>query len=726
MQHGLVCTRLECALTVLDSESAQLKWQLETQEQGPPSIPDIAHICKSMRNAVVNNFILVQDELVNTRQLLPFSACPTALLPSDKTSHKQLEQFLSLEVPTGAYSVFQMYPIPIGKEKPAPVFSTICGFVATIGIDVIATANQLHIAERRTSPTIKVVQGLTDVDDLCLFHDNRHCLVLERGGRIVCLDICKRATVVMATTEPHPGFIPRRICVNDETLTSGVMANAENYCKFKLRNNTVLEVEPLHTAHGLRDVAINSAHIWLGTKTGLLRVDTTDPRESVSYHDGHDILAVESNTLSTVFATTAGIFRVQDDSVVQLIQKRLPVGVALSLLRRSIFAAHHQKVYLISALEPHRDYIAGVRKLYKAGGFYSRREGEDVMLEEAVQLVDSVVVWFQGEAERQRSACRDTPALLSRQGPGGFFSTTLMKRLHLLQHGLRRLLQQTAGVTRVCARTCQEDVVESVFSLLLRNYSVAPSVMEVATRLPKLAQLMQLRLLRGASKLFTFSRSDRAYQGLQYGSGRRIDVELEFPTKAPCEHTAEREQFMELQRRLGGPTRTGRIRGLSLAPLSTNPPIHYRTYAELQDQTRQQSTESSSTAGPPSPIFPAFCFVAVRAHNGKIWIAQLGAHIRVLDEEVPVTWLERDGTGWQYGNCQVIPAACVICDVTKFVTENPLDVRQEGIELATTLMRQMADQRKTESKAQENTRPAYRTTRADRAARSKATRQLQS
>lgn len=258
---------------------------------------------------------------------------------------------------------------------------------------------------------------------------------------------------------------------------------------------------------------------------------------------------------------------------------------------------------------------------------------------------------------------------------------------------------------------------------MLRGRTTAPSIGEFGQRFTKVAQLMLLRLNRGAQKLFTFSYKDRMYSGLHYAPTEAPGVSLEAPPKQQLpDRRRSRQIFSKFKEIVGGQSRVGTIRAQKLLPLGANPALMYRQHQSAVSRSDDAAMQQDSTV-----MFATHAFVAIRGAQDKVWIARLTTEVTVhhIDNKcsISVVWLEQDkGTGqWTFGTADSISASSLVCEVTEDVNTDPLNVSEDAVMRARQQLAELLQEsRRGKDKDGHNENgfgPAYRTTRADRAKR---------
>ena len=718
------CVRARIEISVMDSEAAHLSWQ-RSRVHDRPTIPDVAHICKAARNCLVNHLVLLEGYIVNTRMLLTLPAAspvvsPLAVLPTDKTSHRQLEQFLCLDIPCDTPLVLQLYPTPIGRldSNPEPLFRSVSALCCGIGHDVIVDNGRPFVIQRKVYPAPATPINIHNIIDVCVVNDMSTVLLLSSGGSLYSMSVPDGAYTALTLERSPDHFCARRVCVDGATLAHGCLASSTQICTFStVRKGIRIEsVSTLRRAIGrIHDTAMSSSMIFLATNSGLVRI-LEGSETVIDKEDTTTCVEVSNGVVAYCWAQGVRTTTLDGSKHRDVWNCTFVQAPALSMLQNSIMVASGDTVTLISSSTPLGNFIKQAHNLYSAGGFFARREKEDMLLDRSLELIKEARDYICAQYSLQKAAAIGIPKAYARQGPYGFFPATLTSRMNLLVEGLTRLAHSTQGI-QVSARAVQEDVVESVFSTMLRGRSTAPSVQDVGYQLPKVAQLIQLRIHRGAKTLFTFNNHHRAYMGLSYGGPGVPRIAFEMPMKSGHQRfECEREVLAKLQLAIGGRTRVSRIRGMSMAPLHTCPALHYRTYKPTSPTPATTTASEECT-----PLFHAHRFIAVRAPGNTVWFCRTAAAVLALTETVSVQWLEQEDDTWCFGEHDVVAAASMICDVSSYVTTQPqLEISNTGVLFAKARLEQElalhASPSGQESPEEGNPyRCAYNTTKGDRA-----------
>lgn len=548
------------------------------------------------------------------------------------------------------------------------------------------------------------------------------------GGLLEVLVLCDTGAILLNVRKPDR---PTRLRIDGDCdcamahvgfhshKRSGFVVDKRTIFRCELKSGTLHILAPYCRLDAdITSIACDSSDsVLASTLSGLYRVAGgqavqiwTGPVWSVTTAQG------------IAFSTPAGVFRFQDGIGSQeaecVLRQHLVYPAPLASFQRTLAVGVGCSVLLITSTEPLIRYLAQVRSLYIAGGFMSGQLGRDCDLPETIARVREVSEYVHEQYAEQKSAAVGFEKPRSLQGPGGLFPMSLESRLRVLLEGLVRLKQHTGDI-HVVSRTLQEDVVESVFSLILRNTDTALTQQEFGVRFPKVGQLMLLRLQRGGKPLFTFANHHRQYADANFGKTQRIDVELDMPKKEDLsDRTASRKLFGRLRKAIGQRIPISRIRAQRRAPLGTKPAIFYLhpRGGVRQDDTQLTGADDDVTL---TTLFDQNTYVAVVGAGRQIWIARLTAAVTStqLDEEqpVPVVWLERRRMGWVRGQADLIAPTSLICSVDAFVTTDPLTVDDTAFDIARSKLPE--ESRPLRSEAPDSFGPEYRTTRGDRAAR---------
>lgn len=351
----------------MDSEAAQFAWQ-QQNTLGIPTIPDVAHVCKSMRNNIVNHHVFIQEQLVNTRQLLwlakeeGFLINPSACILSDKTSHRQLETLLLATIPSLA-TASQLNPDPINfRGAPVSHFANITSVRAGMGQDVVIDSGKVHIVRRSGKKDRYRQVDLAD-DAICAIpvNDVSSCLLLCRHNVVELLDMERGTTRHIRVVFQQPSMTSvSMLCFDKAGQQHGFALgnNCVSTCSFDgrkviIRNSVSVTLPPI-----VNDIACHGGALYTGTTQGLIKCQGEETHCLLD-HPAWSVAATDSGVTA---AASDGVYEViaAPPAVSRLVRLELIFPAPVAMCQRSVLLGTHGCVRLISHTKPLIRYIRTV------------------------------------------------------------------------------------------------------------------------------------------------------------------------------------------------------------------------------------------------------------------------------------------------------------------------------------------------------------------------------
>lgn len=721
------CVRLLPASLCADAEAGQLSALASRPSFALANLVDVGHLIKNGRNALVNNFIRLDGWLTNTRLLLPLDILPlTTIVPSDRMAHKVLVDLLDNPFPVTNITVL-MHPDPVSHYNDWPV-AKISTFSPFADSEFVVSGADVFRCRRIKGETRHVHRFHADVQSIATVFQ-KVLMVVDGVLHVYSAsdNKFKKCGVTMTTKTPlqHIAFV-----FGSGNGYAGSSLGVA-HCRFNDDSN-LLTVSRWKATSKVIDLYCG-ATTMAATSTGVFtimgkKIQRLAPLDTVAmvsacaagdaiYAASESIvfrLDVDKKSWEPVWETEETITKVRSDG-------------------HSILVSHNNKISLLSNTGPLKEYLGLLRAVFANGGYIHKQASLQDLREATAQL--KLYVDSQWHAQQQHA--RTCVGTSHKQGPQGCFNRVFRRALNVLLAGCEKLVDNSIEGYARCA---QEDVCESVFSLVTADISTAPTHLEFGRRLPAVAQTLLQRAGEGRP-LFDFDskRQAKGYSGLQFQVERSADVTFQ-PSFQPRRSakplaSAEDKDFVRNLTKMIGFVRSHRIRRRQFLGLR---PRHAQIILPT-DEVQVTPISTTACKGSRLPgatvrqgdiLFPKGAVIGVLGvtdeGNEEFWFAKLEYEVHDDHSDVPVIWLECIyDTVYEEADSTTIALSNVVMDVSTFATRHgrgkwlmtPTVHGRLQRQLDELAQKRNEDKERQEQAADNPYQKAYTTTHRDRARR---------
>lgn len=708
MEQGLQCWRVRPTLTCMDSEAPQLKWQRSDLCQ-LPTLPDIMHVVKSLRNSIVNNFILIHGVLVNTRMLLTLidqgvlDLPPSACLPSDRMSHAALQSLLEAEPSIPSQRVcLQLHPDNVAFSSTSTItseLSRVCRITSSMGRDVLLDrGRQCFCVYQRARSGAVMTFHIPAPLDCCTTHKANEVLLLAKNG-VKQLNV--RSGQLQDIAVDNRGAVRPTMISLAFASGHGFATDGRHVCRCELQDTRLL-LQPAICAMTAPITDLACEHeccCYISTKNYVVVLSDSG------------INSVPSPTGALGLTISSGLVSVHRHGVYRLLPfyeeikaMSLPESTCVTSIGESIIFAADDRAYLISNTAPLKTFLRICRKAMDACGLQDRRS-----MASMTKDITSTVNELQRMYKAQDHFAYGLSSRRNLQGPCSFFSNVLRQQLEILAKNLPLVPISDAFL----AKAAQEVVVENVFGMMTRQRTTAFTHEEFASAYPKVAQQLMLRTIAGKPLMNDVPAT--IYPCVALGQRDVLPNILNIHRKHSLpDRSKSRTVMSKIRKAIKVHQRTGRVRAMSMAPLGTKLPLCYVTLKQVVPDDTPTESYTMVHENNTGVMFEAHAFVAVLGERKQVWLARVNQDVFPGTKSVDLTWLEQSTRGWEWGMNQAVSTSCLIAAVTEYVTLPSLTVDDACWVFVEERLQELDQERHRQHKQQTCDNPyrrvAYRTT----------------